>query len=464
MDYTVWFHRSFRFDELLLHEAQTGYRPKSQGDPMRTRAAVLWDQPGEWKVQEIELDEPGPTEVLVEMAATGLCHSDDHFATGDAAAGHLPIIGGHEGSGIVRKVGALVDEFEVGDHVITAFIPACGKCKWCARGMQNLCDVGAGALLGAQPAGGFRAHADGSDVATTGALGTFAEWQVYDQLSLVKVDKSLPLHTICLVACGVQTGFGSATNAAGVRPGDVVLVLGAGGIGMNAVQGASLSGASHVIVVDPAPSKKIWAPQFGATEVFDNFEDADAFVKSVTNGQGADSAIVTIGVVKNEHIGQAYGAIRKAGTVVVAGVSSEREAGPIPGFNAMTVAMYQKRIQGALYGMGSPRDAMPELLNLYSAGRLKLDELITRRYTLDDINQAYTDLRAGVNIRGVIDFIPADASSALSARYCRHLRPGLPASCCHGKSYRVRLVAVLATAEDDYRAPAPEQWPHRIYA
>ena len=380
---------------------------------MRTRAAVLWDQPGEWKVQEIELDEPGPTELLVEMAATGLCHSDDHYATGDMSARHLPVIGGHEGSGIVRQVGAEVHDFAVGDHVLTSFVPACGKCKWCARGLQNLCDSGARTQIGDQPRGGsrFRAHAGGSDIATMASLGTFAEWQVYDQISLVKVDRSLPLNTICLVACGVQTGFGSATNAAEVRPGDVVLILGAGGVGMNAVQGASLNGAAHVVVVDPAPSKKTWAPQFGATEVFDNFAEADAFVKSVTNGQGADSAIVTIGVVKNEHIGQAYGAIRKAGTVVVTGVSSEREDAPIPGLNAISIAMFQKRIQGALYGMGSPRDAMPELLRLYAAGRLKLDELITKRYTLDDINQAYADMRAGVNIRGVIDFIPAGAST-----------------------------------------------------
>jgi NDMA-dependent alcohol dehydrogenase len=376
---------------------------------MKTRAAVLWHQPGEWKVQEVELDEPGPTEVLVEMVATGLCHSDDHFVTCDMTAGHLPIIGGHEGGGIVRQVGAEVRDFAVGDHVVTSFIPACGKCKWCARGLQNLCDAGARILLGDQPAGGFRMHADGQDIATISALGTFAEWQVYDQISLVKVDKSLPLNTICLVACGVQTGFGSATAAADVRPGDVVLVMGAGGVGMNAVQGASLSGASHVVVVDPAPSKKAYAPRFGATEVYDNFADADAFIASITNGQGADSAIVTIGVVKNEHIGQAYGAIRKAGTVVVVGAGNERENEPIPGFNATTAAMFQKRIQGALYGMGSPRDAMPTLLNLYTSGRLKLDELITKRYKLDEINQAYDDMRSGINIRGVIDFVPAGA-------------------------------------------------------
>ena len=376
---------------------------------MKTRAAVLWDQPGEWKVQEVELDDPGPTEVLVEMVTTGLCHSDDHFAAGNAPDVHLPFVGGHEGSGIVRQVGAEVRGLAVGDHVITSFIPSCGQCRWCARGLQNLCDVGARMMAGDQPAGGFRIHVDGRDAATMGSLGTFAEWQVYDQLSLVKVDKSLPLHTICLVACGVPTGFGSATNAAAVRPGDVVLILGAGGIGMNAVQGASLAGASHVVVVDPAPSKKAWAPRFGATEVFDNFPEADAFVKSITNGQGADSAIVTIGVVRNEHIGQALSAIRKAGTVVVTGTSAPDDSGPVPGLNAMTISLFQKRIQGALYGMASPRDAMAGLLTLYTAGRLKLDELITRRYKLDEINQAYADMRAGVNIRGVIDFIPPAA-------------------------------------------------------
>src|SRR6201996_336437 len=188
----------------------------SEGELMRTRAAVLWDQPGEWKVQEVELDEPGPTEVLVEMVATGLCHSDDHFATGDMEFGYLPTVGGHEGSGIVRQIGSEVHDFEVGDHVITAFIPACGTCKWCARGLQNLCDAGARILMGDQPAGGFRMHASGQDVATMSALGTFDEWQVYDQISLVKVDKSYELHTICLVACGVQTGFGSAPPPAGV--------------------------------------------------------------------------------------------------------------------------------------------------------------------------------------------------------------------------------------------------------
>lgn len=337
------------------------------------------------------------------MAATGLCHSDDHFATGDIHIGGLPFVGGHEGSGIVKKVGSQITDLAVGDHIITSFIPACGTCRWCAMGMQNLCDAGAIILEGTQPSGGRRMHADGRDIGTASALGTFAEWQVYDQTSVVKIDPSIPLDVACLVACGVQTGFGSATNAAQVRPGDVVMVIGAGGVGMNAVQGAALAGASHVVVVDPAPFKREQAPTFGATETFADFDEAFEFVKSVTNGQGADSAILTIGVVRGEHIGQAYNAIRKAGTLVVTGVSRDTEDG-IPGINAFTLAMFQRRIQGALYGMASPREAMPMLLGLYQAGKLKLDELITRRYKLDDINTAYNDMRDGHNIRGIVEF------------------------------------------------------------
>jgi NDMA-dependent alcohol dehydrogenase len=371
---------------------------------LKTRAALLMQQPGEWKVQEVELDEPGPTEVLVEMVATGLCHSDEHLPTGDITVGNLPMVGGHEGAGVVRGVGSEVRDVATGDHIITSFIPACGKCRWCATGMQNLCDNGAIILEGTQPSGGFRMHADGKDVGTGSALGTFAEWQVYDQMSVVKIAPHVPLHVACLIACGVQTGFGSATNAAQVRPGDVVLIIGAGGVGMNAVQGAALSGAAHVVVVDTAPFKREQAPAFGATEVFGDLGPAVVFVQSITNGQGADSAILAAGIVTNEMIGAALGAIRKAGTVVVTGVSSDREAGPVPGFNALSFAMMQKRLQGALYGMASPREAMPMLVREYEAGRLKLDELITRRYKLTDINRAYSDMRDGRNIRGIIDF------------------------------------------------------------
>jgi S-(hydroxymethyl)glutathione dehydrogenase/alcohol dehydrogenase len=270
--------------------------------------------------------------------------------------------------------------------------------------MQNLCDDVGATLGGTQPTGGCRTHSGTTDIGSMFGLGTFAEWQVFDETSIVKVDPSIPLDVACLVACCVQTGFGSAINAAQVKPGDVVLIIGAGGVGMNAVQGAALAGAAHVVVIDPATSKKAYAPAFGATEVFADFDEADAFVKSITNGQGADSAIVAVGVVRNEHIGRALSAIRKAGTVVVTGIGSATEEGTVPSLNAFHLAMFQKRIQGMVYGMASPREAIPRLLRYYQDGKLKLDELITKRYTLDEINQGYDDMRAGVNIRGIIEF------------------------------------------------------------
>ncbi|MGW0173539.1 NDMA-dependent alcohol dehydrogenase [Rhodococcus sp. NPDC003322] len=370
---------------------------------MRTRAAVLKEQPGAWQVIDVELDDPGFGEVLVEMVATGLCHSDDHMAVGDSPVGHLPFCGGHEGAGIVRKVGAGVRNLNVGDHIVTSFIPSCGTCRWCASGMQNLCDNGALILEGTQLDGGFRMHTtDGEDVATAAMLGTFAEWQVLDEVSCIKVRDDVPLNVACLVGCGVPTGWGSATNGAEVKVGDVVIVMGVGGIGINAVQGAAHAGAAHVIAVDPVAFKREMALKLGATEAYENMEQATEFAKSITNGQGADSAIVTVGVIHGEHVGEAFAAIRKAGTVVVTAQGAVTEVGmPI---NLFEISMYQKRIQGVLFGMGSPREAVPRLLDLYAEGKLHLDELVTRRYTLDQINEAYADMHAGVNIRGVIDY------------------------------------------------------------
>jgi NDMA-dependent alcohol dehydrogenase len=370
---------------------------------MQTRAAVLFESPGRWEVTGVELDEPQPGEVLVQLAAAGLCHSDDHAATGDRRPAILPVCGGHEGSEIVRAVGPGVNDVAEGDHVVTSFVPACGVCEPCAAGAQHLCDQGKHMPNGFMRDGTYRMHlTDGRDVAQTAAVGTFSEWQVMGQRSVVKVPEDLPLDVAALVSCGVPTGWGSATTAAGISVGDVVIVMGCGGIGINAVQGAAHVGAAHVVAVDPVPLKREVSLKLGATEAFGDIAEATEFVRGVTNGQGAHAAIVTTGVCTGEHIGQAFAAIRKAGTVVVTGLGRNLETTvPLP---IGELTLYAKRIQGCLYGNGSPRLQIPRLLSLYRNGILKLDELITRRYDLDQLNDGYADMRAGRNIRGIIDF------------------------------------------------------------
>jgi NDMA-dependent alcohol dehydrogenase len=369
---------------------------------MKTRAALLWEQPGKWEVASVDLDPPRAGEVLVRMEATGLCHSDDHFATGDIPVATLPFVGGHEGAGVVEEVGPGVTALQPGDRIVTAFVPACGSCRWCASGMQNLCDNGAKMLDGSQLDGSFRMHLDGKDVGQGGCISTFSEFSVMPVTSCIRIDPDLPASSACLLGCGVPTGWGSATRAAAVEPGDVVIVMGAGGVGMNAVQGARYAGASHVLAVDLVDFKREMALRLGATEVFTGMEEAAERARDLTGGQGADSAIVTVGVLDGGHVGQAFAAIRKAGTVVMTAAAAASTHG-IP-VNLLEMTMYQKRIQGAIYGMGSPAREIPRLAGLYRTGALKLDELVTRTYPLDLINEAFADLHAGRNIRGAVTF------------------------------------------------------------
>lgn len=372
---------------------------------MRTRGAVVNKAPGKFEVVDLELDEPRQGEIQVRMVASGLCHSDDHLATGDIPVAIYPFCGGHEGAGVVEKVGPNTGGFEAGDHVVFSFLPGCGRCRWCAAGMQNLCDLGAGLLTGGRPEDptSYRLHTlDGADVGQMCGISTFAERTVVSLASAVKVEKDLPLDKVCLLGCGVGTGWGSAVNSAQVRPGDTVIVMGVGGIGINAVQGAAHAGASNVVAVDPVELKREKALQLGATHAFADIAEADEFAKSVTNGQGADSVIVTIGVVKGEHVGQAFAATRKAGTVVVTGLGDITEVGiPVP---LGELTLFQKRIQGSLFGQSSPSSDILRQAQMYRDGKLKLDELVTSTYALDEVAKGYEDMHAGKNIRGVVLF------------------------------------------------------------
>jgi S-(hydroxymethyl)glutathione dehydrogenase/alcohol dehydrogenase len=369
---------------------------------MKSRAALLMEQPGEWQVVDVEVDEPGEYEVLVRMVASGLCHSDDHVAKADGKISHFPYCGGHEGAGVVEAVGPGVRAVKAGDHIVTSFIPGCGRCRFCGSGRQNLCENGALLMQGSQLDGSFRMHYEGRDVARSSLIGAFSELSVMPEWSCIKIPDHVALRSAALLGCGVPTGWGSAVNAAEVQPGEVVIVMGVGGIGINAVQGAAHAGASRVIAVDPVALKREAALRLGATDALASIEEAADLARSLTNGQGADSTILTVGVLTGEHIGQAFDSIRKAGTVVVTAVAPMALASiPVSPF---MLAMFQKRIQGCLYGMMSPSSDVPRLLSMYEQGQLKLDELVSRSYKLDEINLGYEDMHAGVNIRGILEF------------------------------------------------------------
>jgi NDMA-dependent alcohol dehydrogenase len=369
---------------------------------MKTRAAVLTGYHTPFDIREVELDEPGPNEVLLKMSAAGLCHSDLHMMDGDNVV-RFPIVGGHEAAGIVERVGPGVTKVQPGDHVVCSFTPACGVCRYCSTGKQNLCNSGATILEGSMPDGTFRMHDDElGDIGAFCMLGAFSEYSTVSELSCVKVDDWLPLDKAVLVGCGVPTGWGSAVNAGGVKPGDTTVVYGLGGVGMNAVQGAVHAGAKYVICVDPVAFKREAAQEFGATHVFATAAEAAAAVKELTWGEGADQAICVVGVMTEQVVTDAFNVIGKGSTVVVTGVANP--ANLTVHVSGSDMVFNQKTIKGTLFGSSNPQYDIVKMLRLYDAGRLKLDELITARYTLDQINDGYQDLRDGTIIRGIIDY------------------------------------------------------------
>jgi S-(hydroxymethyl)glutathione dehydrogenase/alcohol dehydrogenase len=309
----------------------------------------------------------------------------------------MPMVGGHEGAGVVEAAGPAVTRVKVGDHVTCSFIPVCGKCRYCATGRQNLCDAGRNAETGLLATGQFRFHQNGEDFGGLCALGTFSQYAVVHEYSVVKIPEWIGFDVAALVACGVPTGWGSAVRAGDVRAGQTVVIYGAGGVGSNAVQGARFAGAKNVVVVDPVPFKREMAKVFGATHTFATAEEARDFVVETTWGELADRAIITVGVLHDKVIKDAIQVVGKTGQVTVTAVGSgwiDENPGPFIG--------YQRRVQGSIYGGCSPLVDVPLLIGLYQAGDLKLDELITRRYTLDEVNQGYQDMLDGKNIRGVI--------------------------------------------------------------
>ena len=376
---------------------------------MRTKAAIIREpkQDG-WEVVDVDLGDPRVGEVQIKLAASGLCHSDEHLLTGDLQFETYPIVGGHEGAGVVTKVGEGVTGIEEGDHVVLAFIPACGVCPPCAEGLQNLCDNGAGLLTGrAISDDTYRMHtAAGEPVAAMCVLGTFSPYVTVHQSSVIKIEKDIPLDKAALLGCGVATGWGSATEIGRAKEGDVVVVVGVGGIGINSVQGAAAAGARAVIAVDPVEFKREKAEEFGATHTCNSMDEAMALVGEISWGRMADLVILTMGVVNGSDLLPALLLTGKGRRCVVVGLGDMMAVDAQ--ISILDLAMQQKTLQGAIFGGTGPRKQIPHLLHQYRAGNLKLDELVTKTYRLEEINQGYQDMRDGKNIRGVIIYDERD--------------------------------------------------------
>ena len=360
------------------------------------KAAVLYDYHQSLSVEEVELDPPKAHEVHVRVGAAGICRSDLHFMHGHQRI-QLPAVLGHEGAGTVLDVGEGVTRVAPGDRVILTFVPNCGRCHFCMTGRANLCDAH-GATGPAMFDGTTRLHKGGQRLAHMGKVACFAQEAVVPESGCIPVSDDLPLTHAALIGCSVTTGVGAAVFTAGVRPGSAVAVVGAGGVGLNVIQGARLMGATTVIAVDIQESKLEFAAMFGATHTVNpTVQDPVESVRRITDGLGADYTFEVFG--STETVEVAFEAARKGGDVVVVGLAPVGETAAIP---ASDLARQEKTIKGCYYGSARPHVDMPTMVDLYRSGKINIDDLVARQYDLDDINKAYEDLERGEVGRGVI--------------------------------------------------------------
>jgi S-(hydroxymethyl)glutathione dehydrogenase / alcohol dehydrogenase len=364
---------------------------------MDITAAILWEQATPLSVERAVLDGPGAGEVLVEIKAAGVCHSDLHPARGDWPA-KTPLVLGHEGAGIVREAGAGVSRVRPGDHVVLCWAPACGECPPCREGRAALCDrVEKVSFRNRLPSGASRLHARGQDLAPFLGTACFSDFVVVPEAGAIPVSADVPFDALATIGCAVVTGVGAVANAAQVPPGARVAVIGAGGVGLNVVQGAAIAGCEDIIAVDLRPVPLAIARQFGATQTIEAATDVAAQVRALTAGRGADFVFDTVGSPAT--LATALASSRKGGTVVLTGLSRVDSLGSVAMF---PFVMQEKRLVGSVYGSANPATEIPRLVSLYQQGRLKLDELVSRTYPLARINDALDALAASDGARGVI--------------------------------------------------------------
>jgi S-(hydroxymethyl)glutathione dehydrogenase / alcohol dehydrogenase len=367
---------------------------------MKTKAAVLFEVGKRLEIEDVEVMPPKAGEALVHMAAAGVCHSDLHVMTGHLYA-PLPAILGHEGSGVVEDVGPGVTSLRAGDHVLPLWRLSCGECEYCTGSRPALCPSGTQIRMTGRLSDGTTRFALGdTELKHFAGVSSFAEYSVIPEKALLKIPDDLPLERAALLGCAVVTGVGAVLNAAQVRAGTSVAVFGAGGIGLNAIQGAALAGAEKIIAVDLLESKLEYARQFGATHTV-NASSGDPVeqVRALTGGRGVDYAFEAIGVPKVMR--QAYDTLAKRGMAVLIGVTPMTTEVSVP---VMSLVFEERVLTGSVYGSSRPRVDIPRLIGLYRAGKLKLDELLTRTYPFEQINEAYEALERGEVARSVVTF------------------------------------------------------------
>ncbi len=367
--------------------------------PQTSRAVICREVGKPVVVERITVDSPRRGEVMVKLAACGVCHSD-LSATNGTIPLKLPLILGHEAAGEVVEIGADVVGLAPGDHVVSSFIYMCGTCRFCSMGRPVLC-LEQGKALTSLPDGTLRTHdEEGGVLNIFSGCGVMAEYATLSVDNVVKIDRTIPLDRAALVGCAVTTGVGAVFNTARVVPGSSVAVFGCGGIGLNVIQGAHIAGAARIVAIDTLPAKLEMAKQFGATDTLlaKPGEDLVKPLKSLTGG-GPDYAFECVG--SGELAALSFRAIARGGIAVVVGVAKPSDSTSL---RTMTLPFEEKTLTGSYFGSCVPRIDFPRMLELYKAGRLKLDELITHRYKIGEAAQAFADLESGRNARGIIEF------------------------------------------------------------
>jgi len=364
---------------------------------MKIKAAILWELGQPLSVEEVELAEPRPTEMLVEVKAAGVCHSDLHPARGDWPM-RTPLVLGHEGAGIVRQVGAEVTRAKVGDHVVFCWAPPCGVCEMCRAGRPVLCErLEKTVYRNRLPAGGTRLRARDQELYHFNATACFADHAVLCEEGVIPVSEDISFEALATLGCAVVTGVGAAINAARVEAGSQIVVIGAGGVGLNVIQGAVIAGAEKIIAIDARARPLELAHAFGATEAIAAAPENLRQVRELTGGRGADYVFDTVGLP--DTLNAALNLVRKGGTVVLTGLSRIDATASI---NTFPFVMQEKRLIGSVYGSGQPLRDIPKLIELNRQGKLKLRELVARTYAIEEINEALDALAAGEGARGII--------------------------------------------------------------